>query len=231
MPIADLLARAAMLSAPLDTAGLAPLRARLFKHLRASGWTPSGALRGSPSNPGDSDAALLAALVRGDAAAFDALFDRHAARLNGYARRWLQPADAADAVQDTFLVLFEKAEAVLAHEPVNVAGFLFRTLRNKTLHVLADRSREAASDALEPSDPSPGEDGLTALLKRETAEQLARLLDRVCNPLEQDVVALSLDDRDGPEIARELGIAPGHVRVVRHRALDKLRRALAEEAS
>jgi RNA polymerase sigma-70 factor (ECF subfamily) len=231
MLLADLLPRATMLSAPTDLTDLATIRARLFGRLRASGWTPSGVLRGRPSTPGDSDAALLAALVGGDAAAFDALFDRHAARLNGYARRWLQPADAADAVQDTFLVLFEKAKAVLSHEPINVAGFLFGTLRNKIRHLLADCSRDAASDAPEVSEPSPGEDALTALLKREGAERIARLLDRECSPLEQDVVVLSLEDRDGPEIARELGITPGHARVVKHRAFDKLRRALEEEAS
>jgi DNA-directed RNA polymerase specialized sigma24 family protein len=35
-------------------------------------------------------------------------------------------------------------------------------------------------------------------------------------------------DRDGAEIAAALHIKPGYVRVLRHRALDKLRRALEE---
>src|SRR5689334_22254186 len=112
MPLADALAHVAMLSAPLDPTDLAPLRARLFGRLRASGWAPSGPPRGAPG-AAESDAALLAAFVRGEAAAFDALFDRHAARLNGYARRWLQSADAADAVQEAFLVLFDNASLLL----------------------------------------------------------------------------------------------------------------------
>ncbi|WP_437321476.1 RNA polymerase sigma factor [Sorangium sp. So ce385] len=231
MPLADLLARAAMLSAPSDATDLARLRALLFGRLRATGWAPSGDLRGRPPGLVDSDEALLAVLVRGDAAAFDALFDRHAARLNGYARRrlQLQPADAADAVQEAFLILFQKAEAVLAHEPVNVPGFLFGTLRNKAAHLMAARSREVADGSPDDRELALDEGGLTALLQRETAEKLASLLERACNPLEQEVVSMALDDRDGPEIALALGITPNHVRQLRHRALRKLREALAEE--
>ncbi|AUX43218.1 uncharacterized protein SOCE26_046620 [Sorangium cellulosum] len=229
MALPDLLARAAMLSAPVDLSELAPLRALLFRQLRASGWTPSGALRGRPLSPADSDEALLIALVHGDAAAFDALFDRHAARLNGCARRWLQPADAADAVQEAFLVLFKKADAVLGHAPVNVAGFLFSTLRNKALRILAVRSREAPAGAPDENEPSLDEGAIAALLRREREEQLALLLDRVCNPLEQEVIGMDLDDHNGPEIARAFGISPNYVRQLRHRALRKLREALSEE--
>jgi RNA polymerase sigma-70 factor (ECF subfamily) len=227
MPLADLLARAAMLSAPPDPTGLPALRARLFARLGASGWAPAGALRGRPPTSSDSDEALLQALLRGDAAAFDALFDRWAPRLNGYARRSLRPDDADDAVQETFLVLFEKAESILAHVPVNIPGYLFSTLRNKVRHTLVARSREAAAGALDDAVPSIDEAALNVLLRREDETRLVELLDRVCTPLEQDVLTLDLEGRNGPEIARSLGITPEHVRVLRHRALIKLRAALA----
>ncbi|WP_437738825.1 RNA polymerase sigma factor [Sorangium sp. So ce1335] len=141
----------------------------------------------------------------------------------------LHAADAADAVQEAFLVLFQKAEAVLAHDPVNVPGFLFGTLRNKAVRVLAARSREAVVGPIDDDELSLDEDGLAALLRRETAERLASLLERACNPLEQEVVIMGLDDRDGPEIALALGITPNHARVLRHRALRKLREALSHE--
>lgn len=217
-----------MLSAPTDSTALAPLRALVFAGLRAAGWSPVDIERGRASLSALTDEALLAALVGGDAAAFDPLFDRHAAKLNGYARRWLSDADAADAVQESFLVLFQKAEAVLAHGEVNVAGFLFGTLRMKVLRTLARHAREpiAANPAEE---GGPDDEGLAALLRREEGERVAKLLDRTCNPLEQEVVAMTLDDHEGPEIARTIGITTGYVRVLRHRAFEKLRRALAEE--
>jgi RNA polymerase sigma factor (sigma-70 family) len=226
MSLADLLAHAAQLSATLDETGLAPLRARVFGGLRAAGWAPSGQTRGTPEDD-ESDAALLEALVRGKVAAFDALFDRHAARLNGYARRWLQSADAADAVQDAFIVLFEKAPLLLAREDVNVGGYLFITLRYKVLRALASRETpvaEAGADELAPDD-----DGITALLRREDTARLAGLLERTCSPIEQQVVMLDLEDRDDDEIAGELALSRGNVRVVRHRALKKLRGELRAE--
>ena len=172
---------------------------------------------------------MLRALIRGEAAAFDALFERHAARLNGYARRWLQPADAADAVQETFLVLFEKSERVLVHGSVNVSGFLFGTLRNKVRRALALSVRNAATDESLENAPSSEADALTALLRQEDVERVARLLDKVCNPLEQEVIAMDLDGQEGEAIAQALDISLGHVRQERFRARDKLRQALAEE--
>lgn len=231
MPLADLLSRAAMLSAPLDTTDLATLRALVFARLRSSGWSPSGAERGRLHSIASGDEALLAALVRGEAEAFDVLFERHAAQLNGYARRWLQGADAADTVQDAFLVLFEKAQVVLGHKPVNVRAYLFAVLRHKMQHLQAVRLRQAAPDEAVESMAVADESGLTALLRREDAERLARLLNQVLNPLEQEVVTMAIEDRDGPEIASELGITPGHARVLRHRALGKLRRAFEDEQS
>ena len=228
MTLADLLTRASLLSTPLDETHLAPLRERIFGRLRASGWAPEGRTRG-PKDSAESDAHLLDALVRGKADAFDVLFDRHAARLNGYARRWLQSADAADAVQEAFLVLFEKASGLLAREDVNVGGYLFVTLRYKILRALASREtpvEDAGADAL-----SPDDDGFTALLRREDAGELATLLDRTCTPLEQQVILLDVEDRSDDEIAGELKISRGNVRVVRHRALKKLRSAPREQAS
>jgi RNA polymerase sigma-70 factor (ECF subfamily) len=226
--LADLLTDAAVASSPFDETDLANVRAQLFARLRASGWTPSGQARGA-LGAADSDDALLAAFVRGEAAAFDALFERHAPKLNGWARRWLRGGDAEDAVQDAFVVLFENAPSILEHEHVNVAGYLFGTLRNVALRAMARREVPEAEPGA--GEHSPEDDGFTALLRREEAGRLARLLEQECNPLEQGVVMLDLEDRTGDEIAGALGIATGHVRVVRHRAYGKLRRALQQGAS
>jgi RNA polymerase sigma-70 factor (ECF subfamily) len=235
MTLADLLVHATMLSATPDETNLAPLRERIFGRLRALGWAPGGRTRGDLDTTEKSDGALLNALVnKGDTHAFKVLFDRHGGRLNGHARRWLPGADAADAVQEAFLVLFEKAPTLLAREgvkvdDVNVGGYLFVTLRYKILRALA--SREAPEAAASEEQASPDDDGITALLRRDDAAELASLLERTCNPLEQHVVMLDLEDRDDAEIASQLGISAGNVRVVRCRALKKLRSVPREKAS
>jgi RNA polymerase sigma-70 factor (ECF subfamily) len=220
-----------MLSASPDDAGLAPLRARLFGELRASGWAPAGPVRGRDDADAASDAALLTAFVGGDAGAFDTIFERHAPLLNGHARRWLRGADAEDVVQEAFLVLFQRAEELLDRDEANVGGFLFVTLRNKMLRRLARAARETLVDELETDDTSPGDDGLAATLRREEGRRVALRIERTCNPLEAQVVLLDLEDVSDAEIARRIEITPGHVRVLRHRAYAKLRRVLREEAT
>ncbi|MEZ4299568.1 MAG: sigma-70 family RNA polymerase sigma factor [Polyangiaceae bacterium] len=228
MNLANLLTRAMMLSAPLETTALGQLRARVFGQLRASGWAPTGEERGGPPHDAKSDNALLRAFLEGNAAAFDGLFNRHAPRLRGLARRWLRAADADDIVQEAFVVLLDEGASILEHDAPNVGAYLFAVARKKTLRALA--ARETPTE--DPDAPDEiQDDPLTAALRREDTEHLAKLLDQECSPLEQDVVILTLEDNKGPEIAAALEISKGNVRVVRHRAYAKLRRALGEEAS
>jgi RNA polymerase sigma-70 factor (ECF subfamily) len=183
----------------------------------------------SRENQTITDPALLSAFLHGETAAFDALFDRYAARLKGHARRWLRSADAADAVQDAFIILLEKAPTLLDRDDINIGGFLFNTLRYKALRALAARETPVPEPGAD--EPSPEDDGFTVLLRREDAGRISGLFERTCSPLEQHVMTLDIEDRSDAEITSALGITPGHVRVVRHRALAKLRRALAEETS
>lgn len=228
MNLSELLAHYAALSAPRDDAGLDSLRARLFGGVRASGWVPAGSSRGA-SELTESDAALLASFVAGGADAFDILFDRHAPRLNGYARRWLQSADAADAVQEAFLVLFKNAAALLDREEVNVVGYLFVTLRHRLLG--ARSRREVLLAEVGEQELSSEDDGYRSMCRREEAGRLAALLERTCNPLEQHVVMLDVEDLSDAEIASALEISAGHVRIARWRAHKKLRGALEKGAA
>jgi RNA polymerase sigma factor (sigma-70 family) len=60
-----------------------------------------------------------------DAAALGRWFSAYAARLELYARQWLAPMEAADAVQEVFLRL-----AAQKREPQDVARWLFAVMRN-----------------------------------------------------------------------------------------------------
>ena len=115
----------------------------------------------------------LAGLVgAGDADAFEALYDRHAAPLLAFCRHMLgNREDGEDALQQAFV----RAHRALAggRAPDRVRPWLYAIARNRCLTVLAAR-REAALPA---EDLEPAFDGLAADVERraELRELLADL--------------------------------------------------------
>ncbi len=216
--------------APTSSPSASPhhLRDRLWRALRAAGWQPVFAQeRDLRRHTGTSDHDLLAAFLRGDPTAFEALVDRHAPALLGFAQRSLPHDDAEDAVQDAFVVLLTKGATISAEH--NVRGYLF----NSTRFAILDRQRKhARTDRLDDHEPpADTDDALTTLLANERTTQLARVLHEACNTLEQEVVLYIKEGQTPEQIATTLGLSPGNLRVIKHRALTKLRRALAPEAT
>jgi DNA-directed RNA polymerase specialized sigma24 family protein len=68
------------------------------------------------------------------------------------------------------------------------------------------------------------------VLAQRARDELAEAMLRVCTLREQEVLLFDLEDADDKVIAATLEISEGNVRVIRHRALTKLRKALAEPA-
>lgn len=151
------------------------------------------------------------------------LVHAHRAQLARVARsEGLGAEDAFDAVQDafgSFLVLPEAA--ALADAPDEARRLLIALTRNQArnrrrLHVNArpHSSDAAVVDALASDAPNVQE-----LL--EAAEDHLRLFGcvRSLGDVQRTVVTLRmLDGRDGEDVARAMGITPGHVAVLLHRA-------------
>jgi RNA polymerase sigma factor (sigma-70 family) len=162
------------------------------------------------------DAQLLTRFAeRGDEAAFEALFRRHAPMVLGVCRRLLRNAqDAEDAVQVVFLVLAQKAASVRPREAV--AGWLYGVARKAALKARAAAARRKERPVAElpepPPRPGPGED-LWPLLERE--------LSRLPEKYRAVVVLCDLEGRSRREAARLLGWPEGTVcgRLARARAL------------
>jgi RNA polymerase sigma-70 factor (ECF subfamily) len=165
---------------------------------------------GPAPDPG-SDAALVADLARGDAAAFDELYRRHrgwvvrmAARITG------TEADALDVLQDTFLYLLRKAPELDLR--ARLTTFLFPVVRNLALA----RRRRLAPDAAghEPA----GEDPPAA-----SPEELVAALGAL-PPEQRDAVLLRfVDGRSLAAIAAAQGVPLGTVKSRLHQALATLR--------
>ncbi|HET7291666.1 MAG TPA: sigma-70 family RNA polymerase sigma factor [Vicinamibacteria bacterium] len=181
--------------------------------------------------PEVSDAALAARVRAGDHAAEADLFRRLGPRVRLYGLRHLHdPAAADDLVQDVILMTFDALREGRVREPNLLASFVLGTCRR----VAANQRRGVARrqrllDRFGPDlAPRPGD----ASGERPAIDlvHLARCLERL-SERERSVVVLSFyAERDSATIGSELGLTEGNVRVVRHRALARLRGCMVSAA-
>jgi RNA polymerase sigma-70 factor (ECF subfamily) len=154
----------------------------------------------------------------------------HRSRLVAVARHeGLGAEDAFDAAQEAFaafLILPQARELA----PSEWAGHtLVALVRNVTrnarrLHAVARPhvSDDATVGALADAAPTPDE----RLAAGEDRGRLARCVARLAEVQRAVVTLRMLDDRPAAAVARELGLAPGHVAVLLHRAKADLRACL-----
>ena len=170
------------------------------------------------------DPEVVAAIVAGDPAGLAEAYDKYAAPLYSYCRSMLrEPADAADAVQDTFLVATAKLRSL--RDPGKLRSWLYAVARNECLRRL--RARKPLSALEEVADlPTPTADVGIATERAEVAELVRAAIDGL-NPGERDVIELSLvAELDGDELAEALGVSRNHAYAQLSRARSQLERSL-----
>lgn len=155
-----------------------------------------------------------------DTAAETELCRRFAPRVRLYGLRHLgSEAAAADLMQQVILLTIERLRAGVLHEPERLTSFVFGICRMAVLDLRRGAARRERllttyGEALEPPEAPPPD------LDR---ERLAHCLERLPER-ERTVLLLTFyDDMPAEVLARELGLSPANVRVIRHRGLAHLR--------
>lgn len=171
---------------------------------------------------GDLDDGALARAVTAGAPGADAeLYRRFAARVRAYGLRHLRDgAAAADLVQSVLTLVLDKLRAGAVDGPAQIASFVLGVCR----HTVTDwrRTERRRQALLDQAAPALAERDLSAPVSPIDRRRLAGCLDAL-PPRQRTVVMLTYyADRDGDEVARELGASAGNVRVLRHRALAAL---------
>ena len=88
-----------------------------------------------------SEGQLIAALTRGEEAAFAYVFKQYYAMLLNYASRLLHDAEGAnDVVQETFCRLYERRKAL--HAGIDLKPYLYKTVYNSCMNELKHRRVE-----------------------------------------------------------------------------------------
>jgi RNA polymerase sigma factor (sigma-70 family) len=165
------------------------------------------------------DSEVVATIVAGDPEGLAVAYDRYAGDLYGYCRSLLhQPDDAADAVQDTFVIAASKVGGL--REPDRLRAWLFAVARNECLRRLKSRRPAVAlQDVPEPADPSV-DIGVEA--ERAEAIALVRAAAGGLNDSERDVINQLWHGLEVPEVAAVLGVSRNHAWSLFSRARDQL---------
>jgi RNA polymerase sigma-70 factor (ECF subfamily) len=179
----------------------------------------------------DSDVARAIAAGAGTAnAAETELYRRFAPRVRLYGLRHLRDEDAArDLMQQVLLLTIEKLRDRAVRDMDMIGSFILGASRMLAVNLKRrDRRREALLEAF--SIEHPAVSAAPAIMDEQEVEGcLSTLAER-----ERTVVLLTFyGDRSSREIAQALGISEGNVRVIRSRAIDRLRACMgaAEHAS
>jgi RNA polymerase sigma factor (sigma-70 family) len=170
------------------------------------------------------DRDIVAAIVAGDPSGLAAAYDSYAARLHAYCRTLLaEPADAADAVQDTFVIAAAKLAGLRDQDLLR--PWLYAVARNECHRRLRDRARQAdLGEAGEMTDPGPD-----AGRQAEQEELRSLLLAAIAglNPGEREIIELHLrHDLDGADLADVLGVGVNQAHALASRARRQLERSL-----
>lgn len=176
------------------------------------------------------DAQLVAAHLGGDQQALAGIYDRHAAALYDTAAAMLRDRDeAADAVQDVFLVAAERMSQL--REASRLRAWLFAILRNEVYRRSRQRRRMRPTDFSAPgavavvAPDDPRAEGSAAV-----ATELAESVRAAAGGLDQrDQLVLELSVRRGlagADLAAALGVTPAQGHVLVHRMRERVSRSL-----
>jgi RNA polymerase sigma-70 factor (ECF subfamily) len=195
----------------------------LAKALRYARRVDTGELE-TPLDDAALALAIAAAAPRVDTAAETELYRRLAPRVRLYGLRHLRNAHAADdLMQQVLLMTLERLRAGAVRQPDKLASFVLGMCRRVVLEMRRGTARRQGllriyGDMPESADAREQPD----LDQDKLAGCLERLPER-----ERSVLVMGyLADQPADTVAQELGLTPGNARVIRHRALAKMRDCL-----
>ena len=159
-----------------------------------------------------------------DSAAETELYRRLGPRVKFYGIRHLRDRHAAaDLAQQVLLMTLEQLRAGKVREPERIASFVLGASRMTVLEIRrGTRRRETlletwadAAEAFEAPEPLALDPG-----------RLAGCLEALSERERSVVVLTFFADKEADEVGADLAISGGNVRVIRHRALARLRKCM-----
>src|SRR5580693_1608539 len=168
------------------------------------------------------DSEVVAAVVAGNPEGLAEAYDRYASPLYAYCRSLLrEPADAADAVQDTFVIAASRVAEL--RDRNRLRPWLYAVARNECHRRLRARTVQVSTPLDEMPDVTDISADVSGEAERDELRTLLRSAVRGLNSGEQDLIELQLrQGLDAAEIAAVLGVSRNHAHALLSRARDQL---------
>jgi RNA polymerase sigma-70 factor (ECF subfamily) len=158
----------------------------------------------------------------------------HAGRLAGIARfEGASPADALDVVQDAFYTLLQRPDqAQLRERTDDAARVLSAIVRNAARNLRRRHHNAKPHDDVDDAGLASERPGPEQQLEQAvTAAQLEGCMAKLGEVHRHVVTLRVLEELSGDEAAAALGVTPGHVAVLLHRARKQLERCMSDAES
>lgn len=173
----------------------------------------------------ETDQDLVAHVLKGDAAAFEAIVERYRHQVYGLTLRKVSDvAVAQDIAQDTFVIAYENLSRLKAHDRLK------SWLMGITSNLVRDyyKRRKVAGLSEEMDVPALPADPLEGMEQRELHEVLHKALAQLSERYRAVLIKRYLEGLEYPQIAEDLGLTIGAVEVCMHRARKNLAMALKD---
>ena len=170
------------------------------------------------------DARLLALASAGHERAFEAIVERYRRPLGRYLRRVLSAPLAEDVLQATFVNAWRSLER--GTDVRDLRPWLYRIAHNQAVNALSRAEPSVAADADATSELvaiTPGPEAEAE--QRDTLQRALTAIAGLPDRQRAALVAVAVEDRPHPDVARELGLTEGALRQLIHRARTTLRAA------
>lgn len=193
------------------------------------------------NTPADPDVQLMLALQRGDAAAFDRLFEKHVAAVVRFARQFVKSqARAEELAQDVFLQVYRNRSGY--RPTAKFTTWLFRITTNACLSEVRRPEHKLRVDAASPSDDAPGAASTfdtpdqsmeDSLLSREAVGRIRNALEELPPQQRAALLLARVEGMSYEEVAQSITCSVSAVKSLIHRATITMRHKLApsEDAS
>ncbi len=180
------------------------------------------------------EAELIAAVLKGDAASFEPLVQRYSPRVFATARRYARrDSEVEDIVQEVWLKAFQKLASFRAEAPFE--HWLMRLAVHTCYDFLRGHQRNRESAFSELTDPE--QDWLDRFVTQpESASEnadaarllIARIMEQLSPPARLIITLLEIEDRSVKEISKLTGWSVPLVKVRAFRARAEMRKLLAK---